>query len=597
MTKRRLAAVTLDADVRVPRRDGVALRADVYRPAGGGRHPALVLRLPYDKRLAQSYWYAPPSWYAERGFAVVVEDVRGRHRSPGAFVPLANEGADGADLLRWVAAQPWCDGSVGMYGYSYCGLVQLLAAGADGEVPLAAIAPALAPPGLGDGCLHVGGVPAASFAVGWAIELDALRLDTLPGGAMRLLDASALRDLVLATPGELLRGAADDATAAWLRHWLDLDPDDGYWRTPSHRPAYDRIGAHALHLGGLYDTFRSGTVDHYRRLRSAAATPRPSALGGEDPGDLSSAQARYPQAGAAEVPAGSDPRAPAAASAPSRADHLVLGPWTHQPVRSVGAAPSLARADPAAWQVDRLQLDFFDAVLRGGAPPAGPPVRIAVLNSGDAWTGVAWPPEPATPVRWYLTSRGRANGRDGDGLLTRDQPAPAPPDHLVFNHADPVPAFGGDDCGDPALVGMGPADQATVERRNDVLVYTSAPAARDRLFAGDAAATLFVDTADRISHWVARVCLVTAEGASVNLAEGVVRHDGGEAAGPWRVEVPIGPVAFRVGRGQRLRLHVTSGSAPRWGGVRDPDGRLAVSRSVVLHDPDHPACLTLREVR
>jgi hypothetical protein len=551
MTDRALGSVVLDAEVAVPRRDGLDLRADVYRPRGQGRVPALVMRLPYDKRRAQGYWYAAPSWYAERGYAVVVEDVRGQHRSPGAFLPLEHEAADGADLIRWVAEQPWCDGRVGSYGYSYAGLVQLLAAGSADDVPLRAIAPALSPPGLGEGCLLQGGVPAAAFLLTWAAELGALRLDRATDGRRPFtLTRDVLRQLTLWPLADFAPGASSEARG-WLGHWLAADPDDAYWQTGSHHPAYQRIGARSLHLGGWYDTFRTGAIGHHQRLQGV-------------PG-----------------------RAPGT-------DRLVVGPWTHQPVTAARTLP-LAGPDPRDWQVDDLQLRFFDAALRDADMPPEPAVRVAVLNSADAWTGDEWPPPGAVPAVWWLGSDGRANGRDGDGTLSREGARTSPPDHLVYNHADPVPAAGGDDCGDPQLVGMGPADQEPVERRRDVLVYTSPALDSAVVVAGDAEVVLHVETVDRVSQWLARLCLVTSDGLSVNIAESVVRCAGSDGE-PTRVTLPIGAVAFRLGRGDRLRLHVTQGSSPRWGGLRDEDGSLAVTRSVVLHDPAHPSALYLAEI-
>jgi putative CocE/NonD family hydrolase len=112
------AATIAAEDVRVPLRDGVTLRADLYRPAGAGRHPVLVMRNPYDRRVAQSYLYAHPSWYAAQGYAVLSQDMRGRWGSDGRFDPLVNEGPDGADTVAWAAEQPWSNGRVGMYGFS-----------------------------------------------------------------------------------------------------------------------------------------------------------------------------------------------------------------------------------------------------------------------------------------------------------------------------------------------------------------------------------------------------------------------------------------------------------------------------------------------
>ena len=132
--------VEIATNVRVAMRDGAVLRADVYRPRVDRRLPALLLRIPYNKELAQSYVYAHPLWYARQGFAVVVQDVRGRYRSDGAFYPLRQEADDAVDTLAWLGTLPFIGETVGMYGFSYPGKAQLLAA-ARGDPRLAAIAP------------------------------------------------------------------------------------------------------------------------------------------------------------------------------------------------------------------------------------------------------------------------------------------------------------------------------------------------------------------------------------------------------------------------------------------------------------------------
>lgn len=545
MSERRLAGVALDQDVAIPRRDGTHLRADVYRPAGPAPRPVLLLRNAYDKRRAQSYWYAPPSWYAEQGYAVVVEDVRGRHRSEGRFVPLEHEADDGADLATWAVEQPWSNGRVGSYGYSYCGLNQLLTAGAG--APLGALAPALAPAGLGEGCLLQGGVQALAFAVTWAVELGVLAIGEGVGGhELTALTPDALRQVLQVRPPlRLLEGARSPAEAGWLRSWLAGDPEDPYWQRPEHRPDYERIAAPALHLAGAYDTFRAATVGHYDALRGARD---------------------------------GDPRV-----------LLRLGPWTHQPARPSSPAWPLPGLGPADSDVDDLQLGFFDATLRD-APWDEPPVLATVLNSAHVWTGSTWPPKEAGPQRWHLSSTGRAASTGG--ALVREPPGATPPDHLVYDHGDPVPARGGDDCCDPSLLGMGPADQRVIEGRRDVLVYTSAPLDRELLVLGETTVTLHIETVEARSQWLARLCLVTVTGASVNLCEGVRRIATSE--GSAIVTLDLGPLAARVAPGERLRLHVTCGSEPRWLDLVDPVSREpVVTRAVVRHDDAHPSTLVV----
>lgn len=543
-----LGQVSLDADVPVPRRDGTVLRADVYRPTGGGRHPVLVHRTPYDKRVAQSYWYAPPSWYAAQGYAVVVEDVRGRGRSGGVFAPLAHEAADGADCVRWAAEQRWSDGQVGWYGYSYCGVAQLLAAGED-DLPLAAIAPAMALPGLGEGGLRQNGVVNLAFAVSWAVELGILQGGRAPNGdPLTTLTAEALAQLLQVPLGRLLQHPTGPAGREALAAW-PTGADDGRDEPIDPRAAHHRIRASVLHVGGWYDTFRAGTIGHFR----------------------ASSQARRE---------------------PGR-DYLVMAPWTHQPVRSEGRPSPLPPAQPASWHIDELQLAFFDHVLRG-ASFEQPTVRLALTNSAVVRHAAQWPPPEAVPVDWHLASGGRANSAAGDGRLGTAPDGAA--DHLVYAHDDPAPSIGGDDCCAPLMDHMGPRDQHEAESRRDVLVYTSPPVTAPLTAAGEAEVVLYVATAEAASQWVCRLCLVTRDGVSVNLCDGVARV-AGDPGEVQRVVVPLGPTGFRVDTGERLRLQVTGGSHPRWQGLFDPDGVPAVTRAVVLHDVAHPSAVRVPTLR
>jgi len=325
--------------VRVPRRDGVALAADVHLPASGGPFPVLVMRLPYDRAVAQSYWYAPPQWYAQRGYAVVVEDMRGRCGSGGVFAPLVHEAADGEDLVSWVLDQPWCDGAIGMYGYSYAAYAQLLAATSDVADRIGAVAPALAFTSLGEGCLRSAGATAAGFLLTWAEQL----------GGLRLPDAS-LPDLVARPLASFAPGIVDEHRD-WVSAWLREDAADPYW-DGLPRPDYGRLRAKTLFFGGWYDTFRRDAFAH----RAAAV------------------------------------RAGASAG-------LVVGPWSHTPYESAMLGEPI-RPSARSWNVDLAQLRLFDAALRGeGEAPTG--VRLAIMNSDSAWEADQWPPAHRVQrVRW-----------------------------------------------------------------------------------------------------------------------------------------------------------------------------------------------------
>ena len=118
--------VTVEEDLPVPMRDGTVLRADVYRPHDATDLPVPLLRIPYNKFVAQSYVYGHPTWYARHGYIVVVQDTRGRYNSEGEFWPLRGEATDGVDSIEWCAALPGSSGKVGTFGFSYSGINQLL---------------------------------------------------------------------------------------------------------------------------------------------------------------------------------------------------------------------------------------------------------------------------------------------------------------------------------------------------------------------------------------------------------------------------------------------------------------------------------------
>ena len=123
-----LPGVTVERNVPSVVRDGTTLMADIYRPAGDGPFPVILIRLPYDKTQAENISYAHPAWYAQHGYIVVVQDTRGRYASDGEWYPFRHEAEDGYDSIEWAAKLPGANGRVGMYGFSYAGATQFLPA-------------------------------------------------------------------------------------------------------------------------------------------------------------------------------------------------------------------------------------------------------------------------------------------------------------------------------------------------------------------------------------------------------------------------------------------------------------------------------------
>jgi putative CocE/NonD family hydrolase len=552
--------VTVERDVECRLRDGVVLRADVYRPATEVSLPVLLMRMPYGKTTGGANWgYAHPAWYSKQGYVVAIQDVRGRYASDGTFTPFVDESDDGYDSVEWAAALPGSNRSVGMYGFSYPGATQLLAAAAR-PPSLAAIAPGFTSPQFYEGWTYRGGALSLASVIGWAafLALDAARragdeeahaglLGAL-GGAAGLFWHLPLRDVL-----PLL-----DTYAPYFRDWLDHPAYDDYWRATAVDEDFSRIELPALHTGGWYDIFHAGTIACFRGLRGA------------------------PQ-------------------------KLLLGPWQHSPWRAIGA---LGRKDAGANEIDTWHLRFFDEVLKG--EPGGVFEHAGrVFVAGEGWRDVdAWPPSTSVETAWFLHSDGRANSAYGDGTLSTEPPAGEPADVYLYDPLLPAPSLGGHSCCAEAIAPMGPADQEPYEASKMVLVYTSEPLERELVLLGDAAVELFASSTALDTDFTARLCVVGRDGVSTNLKEGILRarfRDSLARPAPlvpgevYGLRIDLGPVGVRLEPGERLRLDVSSSDFPQWdrnlntGGplYTEPASAAVVATQAVFHDSTRPSRLLL----
>ncbi len=538
-------------------RDGTRLVADIYRPSDKGPWPALLMRTPYDRCKAETLLYAHPAWYASQGFAVVIQDVRGRFESGGDFDPWVHEGEDGVDTIDWIATQSWCNGRIGMYGFSYPGLVQLLAGG-EGHPALRAVAPGLAPLRLGEGWLFNGGAFAIGFALGWALDLvgDTARRrapDRLPGIVRAWRQRGEeyafrpLRDHPLATASSL---------APYYREWLDQERSPAYWEARTVEPSTVHAQPAALYIGAWYDPFIASTIDAYRcATESGSANPA----------------------------------------------SLLIGPWHHYPNMS-SAFP--ARPDNPRV-IDDLQVAWFDQFLLDRSPRLD---RARLYRTGaDRWETPDDSSLRAVARRLYLRSDGRANSVFGSGALAESvPPASETPDRYVYDPVNPIVAPDANPSGYPLLTPQGRANQREVEVSNSVLIYTSAALERSLRVAGAPSVRLHAQSTAIDTDWVATLCEVTPDGHSYNLCRGIVRA---RFANEWAsirdnlltYDILLPPIYHEFQAGYHVRLQVTSSSFPVWepnpntGNPLGSDrtGDVVVATQTVVHEADHPSYLEL----
>jgi putative CocE/NonD family hydrolase len=463
---------------------------------------------------------------------VAVQDVRGRHGSGGRFEPFVDEPSDGAATARWLAEQPWCDGRIGTYGYSYCGTIQpATAAAAEGAI--AAVAPGFHSADLRGEWAFPGGALALAFLLSWSIELgigDARRSGE--AGRLGKLERAwgEMRRLYRTLPLDAIGGELGLGATPW-GEWLSRRDDDPFWER--YRPLSAAPETPALHHGGWYDVFARGTVAGYRR----------------SPG----------------------PR------------RLLMGPWLHAPWSwSERASGRVVDDELVAW---------FRCHLRDEDPPDGPAVRVFALGREEWLAFESWPPPECGETRLELGSGGRANTCYGDGWLAPEPgPRGAGADSFVSDPAAPAPAPGGHSCCDPALVPAGPADQAAAERSPAVLVYTTPPLEAPALIAGPVRLELSAATSAPRSLLAATLCLLGRDGRSVNLLEGVGHVEGGGDPRPCSID--LCEVCAEIATGERLRRDVSGCRIPQWerclnrAGLGPGRGTLAdalVARNEVAH--------------
>jgi putative CocE/NonD family hydrolase len=491
-------------------RDGVRLDADIYRPSesygGPGPHPVLLMRQPYGRRIASTVCYAHPSWYAAQGYIVVIQDVRGRGSSEGRFALFEHDLADGADTVAWAAALPGSNGAVGMYGFSYQGTNQLLAAAA-APPALRALAPAMIGWDLRRDWAYENDAFCLQAGLGWAIQIGA-ETARLAGDAEGF---AALHAASRALPLHGVKPAWPDMMTRFGHHthyrdWLTMPADDPYWRrvSPSAHAAGVRLPM--LFVGGWYDSHLPGTLAAFRHFTAAAAAPV----------------------------------------------RLVVGPWAHIPWgRQLGG---LDFGADAVSDIDRLQVRWFDHWLKGRDDGliAAPPVRLFEMGR-NVWRDLdAW---PAAQTTLHLAGSGRASVDETDGRLLAAAPAREGIEHLVHDPWRPAPSVGGA-YGTPP----GPADRAAVEARADVLTFTTAPLTVELQIAGDVAAELWIES-DAPSFDVSCVLSrVTPAGRVHALAQGYCRVMAPAAP----LTVPMRATCASLAPGERLRLSIAASCFPAY---------------------------------
>ena len=533
---------------RVPCRlsDGVTLYSDHYYPPGGGAQPTLLMRQPYGRDIASTVAYAHPTWFARHGYNVVIQDVRGRGDSEGDFYPFRHEAHDGAETIAWLRTRPESNGKLGMYGFSYQGMTQLLAAAEQPE-GLVCIAPAMTACDLYSGWFYQGGALRLSSTLGWGLQL--LKEDARRRG---LREASDLLEQAWANlPAQFVETPyaghpvfGSDALPTYLRDWIEHDQPGEYWRSMDVSQSLDKITIPALHVSGWYDTYLRGSVDGFNAMRELAEH-----------------------------------------------QYLLAGPWVHIPWGD-RIGPLRLGAD-ANFDTDAFLLRWFHHWLKGTGEFANEPA-IRHFALGEAkWHSAS--KFPAVSQTWYLHGTNRANSSKGDGNLSEAKPRPdEPPDIFVYDPEVPVVA-----------PGVGPVDQAAMELGNHLLVYTSASLQAPLHVFGAVEVEIYCATSASHTDLVGKLLCVKPNEDAIFIAIGVARSsilfDSYKADQVQRWCFSLEPTSCVFATGERLRLEIASCAYPLFD--RNPGTAIAPrladswtwqrSTQSIYHDTDRPSAIHL----
>ena len=565
--------ITIEKNIMVPMRDGVRLATDLYRLEGEANFPALVLRLPYNKDNRVS---PEVMTFVQAGYAVVLQDTRGRFASEGEFNANFQEIEDGADCYAWVAAQPWCNGAIGTLGQSYLGQVQWLAAP---HMPAAvkAMCVLLAPVDHYSDIAYRGGVLNLGSMLYWASMMAIGEQERrVARGTATVQDVQRQA----AALGNLLQLYAETPISAMAHlrgvsphffHWVTHPAYDDYWRGIDARH-FAQLDKPVLHIGGWFDIFLNGTLQTYIGMRKHAKS-----------------------------------------EAARQRQKLLIGPWAHGTnwTSSYHEQEFGLHGSGMAANLTGLQLRWMDRWVKGveNGIEDEKPVRIFVMGI-DQWRDEDdWPLPDTQYTPFYLHSNGHANTLLGDGALTTVAPGHESADCFTYDPRNPVPSVGGANL-TPFASSIGPRDQQEVEARADVLVYTT-PVLEDAVeVTGPITAILYVASSASDTDITCKLVDVYPDGRAMLLTDGILRlryrHSFEQ---PMRMtpgdvveaHVDLWSTANVFLPGHRVRIEVSSSCFPKFarnsntGGDVAGEGLADYEKAVnrIYHDSTYPSHIIL----
>jgi len=589
----------VERDVEVKMRDGVVLRADICRPDTPEPLPVLLQRTPYGKGFSQTSFALMA---AERGYAVVIQDTRGRWASEGDGYPFIHEMNDGYDSVEWAAHQLWGNGEVGMFGGSYVGYTQFAAA-AMRPPSLKTIVPAIT---MCDPytIMHSGGALALGVGVSWGLLSGAFMAimrhpgsdeekDRLMGQLIAAVDGMALGRTFSHLPLNDMPLIGRNGLIPFLADVIAHPTHDDYWQRLTC--PHETLTIPVFHVGGWYDIFIANTLRDFAGIRDAG----------------------------------------------NARQKVLIGPWVHGSFDAqAGEVDFGLQASGLLMLPEEIQLRWFDHWLKGveNGIMQEPPIQIFVMGDNCWRFESEWPLARTQYTSYYLHSGGAANllpSLHGDGTLTPAGPSAEPVDTFVYDPRNPVPTCGGGLCCWRPALPPGAFDQREVEARPDVLVYTTPPLEHDVEVTGPVEVHLWAATSAPDTDFTAKLVDVSPFdgvypersrgtqgrpcGYARNVQDGIIRtnyrgkgmrNDARHGRSTAQAEpirpgevyeytIDLGATSNVFKAGHRIRLEISSSNFPRFdrnpntGHPVSDEAELRPALQTIFHDAAHPSHIVL----
>lgn len=542
--------VKIEFNKRIEMRDGMELSADIYRPDSEGRFPVILSRTPYNKNGSRTLEYG--RHFASHGYVYIAMDVRGRGDSDGAFVPYRYDGIDGYDAIEWSAAQPWSTGKVGTIGGSYNARIQWFAA-------------ILQPPHLEAMITMV--CPSDPF-VEWPTGLP------LPMGiSWYHFTSGRVRQNMEAVDWEKLHKhlpiyTMDEAAGRPSRYWkkiVEHSKLDEFWEPLRYQNQYEKVMVPVYHISGWYDDELVGTPLNYIGMTTRGKTD--------------------------EI---------------KRHQKMLIGPWPHGLTRAGQKLGEIDLGPEAIIDWKETFLRWFDHWLKDidNGIEKEPPVRLFVMGDNKWVDENEWPMKRTKWKKYYLHSDGKANSLYGNGALSMTEPGEEPPDEYTYDPKHPVPFIT-----DPEFAQIGgPDDYRSVERRDDVLVYTSEPMKEDTTICGPISMKLYTSSSVTDTDFMGKLLDVWPNGFAQRLNDGMVRArfregmDKPSLIKPGKVylyDIDLWDTCQTFKKKHRIRVEVASSAFPKYDrnpNTGDPLGmndKMQMAKQKIYHDSEHPSYILL----